>query len=30
MTVQPGDDPLPVFGFLGRPEQHPAQLPCWV
>ena len=30
MAVQPGDDPLPVFGFLGRPGQHPAQLPCWV
>ncbi|MDR1424626.1 MAG: tRNA uridine-5-carboxymethylaminomethyl(34) synthesis enzyme MnmG [Azoarcus sp.] len=30
MTAQPGDDPPPVFGFLGRPEQHPAQLPCWV
>jgi tRNA uridine 5-carboxymethylaminomethyl modification enzyme len=30
MTVQPGDDPAPVFSFLGRPEQHPAQLPCWI
>jgi tRNA uridine 5-carboxymethylaminomethyl modification enzyme len=30
MTVQSGDTPLPVFSFLGRPEQHPAQLPCWV
>ncbi|MFO1198156.1 MAG: tRNA uridine-5-carboxymethylaminomethyl(34) synthesis enzyme MnmG [Burkholderiaceae bacterium] len=29
--VQPGDlDPIPVFSFLGRPEQHPAQLPCWI
>ncbi len=28
---QPGDlDPVPVFSFLGRPEQHPAQLPCWI
>jgi tRNA uridine 5-carboxymethylaminomethyl modification enzyme len=28
---QPGDlDPVPVFSFLGRPEQHPRQLPCWV
>ncbi|HSD61233.1 MAG TPA: tRNA uridine-5-carboxymethylaminomethyl(34) synthesis enzyme MnmG, partial [Burkholderiales bacterium] len=30
MEVQPGDDPPPVFSFLGRPEQHPRQLPCWV
>ncbi len=30
-TIQPGDaDPIPVFSFLGRPEQHPAQLPCWM
>ena len=28
---QPGDlDPLPVFSFLGRPEQHPQQLSCWI
>jgi tRNA uridine 5-carboxymethylaminomethyl modification enzyme len=27
---QPGDDPAPVFSFLGRREQHPAQLPCWI
>ena len=28
---QPGDlDPVPVFSFLGRPEQHPHQLPCWI
>lgn len=30
MTVQPGDDPVPVFSFLGNPAQHPAQLPCWI
>ena len=31
MEEQPGDlDPVPVFSFLGRPEQHPAQLPCWI
>jgi len=30
-TEQPGDtDPLPVFSFLGRAEQHPRQLPCWI
>ncbi len=29
--VQPGDsDPVPVFSFLGRPEQHPPQVPCWI
>jgi tRNA uridine 5-carboxymethylaminomethyl modification enzyme len=22
--------PMPVFSFLGRPEQHPRQLPCWI
>jgi len=31
MTEQPGDlDPVPVFSFLGRPEQHPKQVPCWI
>ena len=30
MTEQPGDEPTPVFSFLGRREQHPAQLPCWI
>ncbi|HTT11492.1 MAG TPA: tRNA uridine-5-carboxymethylaminomethyl(34) synthesis enzyme MnmG [Burkholderiaceae bacterium] len=31
LEEQPGDlDPIPVFSFLGRPEQHPPQLPCWV
>lgn len=30
MTVQPGDDPVPVFSFLGHASQHPAQLPCWI
>jgi tRNA uridine 5-carboxymethylaminomethyl modification enzyme len=30
-TEQAGDlDPVPVFSFLGRPEQHPRQLPCWI
>ena len=27
---QPGDEPEPVFSFLGRREMHPRQLPCWV
>ncbi len=31
LTEQPGDlDPVPVFSFLGTPEQHPQQLPCWI
>ncbi|CAG2132744.1 tRNA uridine 5-carboxymethylaminomethyl modification enzyme MnmG [Cupriavidus yeoncheonensis] len=31
MDEQPGDlDPVPVFSFMGRPEQHPQQLPCWI
>ena len=30
MTKQPGDDPAPVFSFLGAREQHPQQLPCWI
>ncbi len=28
---QPGDlDPVPVFSFLGRADQHPRQVPCWI
>ncbi|PPD55070.1 MAG: tRNA uridine-5-carboxymethylaminomethyl(34) synthesis enzyme MnmG [Methylotenera sp.] len=30
MTIQPGDNPVPVFSFLGNAAQHPAQLPCWI
>ena len=31
LQEQPGDlDPVPVFSFLGRAEQHPRQLPCWI
>jgi tRNA uridine 5-carboxymethylaminomethyl modification enzyme len=31
LVEQPGDlDPVPVFSFLGRPEQHPRQVPCWI
>jgi tRNA uridine 5-carboxymethylaminomethyl modification enzyme len=31
MLEQPGDlDPVPVFSYLGRPEQHPRQIPCWI
>ena len=30
MEEQPGDDPVPVFSFLGNASQHPAQRPCWI
>jgi len=30
MQEQPGDNPVPVFSFLGNVAQHPAQLPCWI
>ncbi|MCX7163166.1 MAG: tRNA uridine-5-carboxymethylaminomethyl(34) synthesis enzyme MnmG [Rhodocyclales bacterium] len=30
LLAQPGDDPLPVFSFLGARHQHPRQVPCWI
>ena len=30
MQLQPGDDPAPVFSFMGRRDMHPRQLPCWI
>ena len=30
MQEQPGDNPVPVFSFLGNATQHPQQLPCWI
>ncbi len=30
MEEQPGDDPVPVFSFMGTAGMHPAQLPCWI
>ncbi len=41
LAIQPGDGmpgpdgsaptgPVPVFSFLGRADQHPRQLPCWI
>jgi len=30
MTVQPGDDPTPVFSYVGHAEQHPQQVPCHI
>lgn len=30
LEEQPGDDPAPVFSYLGRREQHPRQVPCHI
>jgi tRNA uridine 5-carboxymethylaminomethyl modification enzyme len=30
MTEQPGDAPTPVMSFLGRAEEHPQQVSCWI
>ncbi len=31
LIKQEGDfGPIPVFSFMGREDQHPAQLPCWI
>lgn len=30
MQEQHGDNPVPVFSFLGNATQHPQQLPCWI
>ena len=30
LAIQPGDDPEPVFSFIGSRELHPRQLPCWI
>jgi tRNA uridine 5-carboxymethylaminomethyl modification enzyme len=30
MQRQPGDDPVPVFSFMGSASQHPQQVPCWI
>jgi tRNA uridine 5-carboxymethylaminomethyl modification enzyme len=30
LEPQPGDDPRPVFSFLGRREDHPPQVNCWI
>jgi tRNA uridine 5-carboxymethylaminomethyl modification enzyme len=27
---QAGDEPVPVFSFLGRPTDHPRQVPCFI
>ncbi|HPT57600.1 MAG TPA: tRNA uridine-5-carboxymethylaminomethyl(34) synthesis enzyme MnmG, partial [Casimicrobium sp.] len=28
--IQPGDDPAPVFSFMGDRAMHPRQVPCWI
>ena len=30
LQMQLGDDPVPVFSFLGKREQHPRQVPCFI
>lgn len=30
LLEQPGDEPVPVFSFLGDASQHPRQIPCWI
>ncbi len=30
LEEQPGDDPAPVFSFLGSRADHPRQVSCWI
>ena len=30
LREQPGDEPRPVFSFLGSREDHPPQVSCWI
>lgn len=30
LQEQPGDQPIPVFSFVGEAIQHPAQISCWI
>ena len=30
LEPQPGDDPAPVFSFMGRRSEHPRQVPCHI
>jgi tRNA uridine 5-carboxymethylaminomethyl modification enzyme len=30
MTEQPGDEPRPVFSFIGRRDDHPRQVSCFI
>jgi tRNA uridine 5-carboxymethylaminomethyl modification enzyme len=30
MAAQPGDEPVPVFSYLGRASEHPRQVNCFI
>jgi tRNA uridine 5-carboxymethylaminomethyl modification enzyme len=30
LGIQPGDDPVPVFSYIGNESQHPQQVPCHI
>ncbi len=30
LQAQPGDEPVPVFSFMGKTEYHPQQVPCYI
>ncbi len=30
LEEQHGDDPAPVFSFIGKPDHHPRQIPCHI
>jgi len=30
LEIQPGDEPTPVFSFVGSRNMHPAQRVCWI
>ncbi len=30
MQVQHGDDPVPVFSYMGKASMHPQQVPCYI
>jgi len=30
LEEQPGDDPVPSFSFLGKPQDHPRQIRCFI
>ena len=30
MQEQPGDNPCPIFSFMGKRELHPQQISCWI
>ena len=30
LTEQAGDDPTPVFSYVGRRDMHPRQVSCWI